>query len=208
MLARGVFRGGAQGARAPPSASSPVYLGSTAGLFYGCSTSVLSNPACNSYLLTYYVLESRHRRDRDRHRQPSISARFTFALIINWAGHPTSTTPTNNNNHVELAQCEKKIARGKYLLQLCVSTPLSQILDTPLLAAGLDARAFNCSSVRVMMALDYSRAFKLIASVQMCITYTTIQLLKIRIKRNGNQLNILLVSNCLSFNQVASYNGN
>ena len=80
---RGVFRGGARGARAPPSASSPVLInsilgttGSTAGLFNGCSTSVLSNPACISYLLTYYVLESRHRRDRDRHRQPSISARL------------------------------------------------------------------------------------------------------------------------------------
>ena len=76
-ICRGVFRGGARGARAPPSASSPVLInsilgttGSTAGLFNGCSTSVLSNPACISYLLTYYVLESRHRRDRDRHRQP------------------------------------------------------------------------------------------------------------------------------------------
>ena len=101
---RGVFRGGARGARAPPSASSPVLInsilgttGSTAGLFNGCSTSVLSNPACISYLLTYYVLESRHRRDRDRHRQP---------LILNWVGHPTSTTPTNNNNHVELAHAQ------------------------------------------------------------------------------------------------------
>ena len=80
---RGVFRGGARGARAPPSASNPVLInsilgttGSTAGLFNGSSTSVLSNPACIRYLLTYYVLESRHRRDRDRHRQPSISARL------------------------------------------------------------------------------------------------------------------------------------
>ena len=64
------------------------------------------------------------------------------ALILNWAGHPTSTTPTTNNNHVELAHAQlvgelakkyrARFARGKYLQQLCVSTPLSQILDTPL----------------------------------------------------------------------------
>ena len=82
----------------------------------------------NSYLRTYYVLESRHRRDRDRHRQP---------LILNWAGHPTSTTPTNNNNHVELAHAQlvsevaKKIrarfARGKYLYTttVCKHPPFS-----------------------------------------------------------------------------------
>ena len=90
----------------------------------------LNYPACISNLLTYYVLESRH---RDRHRQP---------LILNWAGHPTLTTPTNNNNHVELAHAQlvgevaekfrARFARVKYLKQLCVSTPLSQILDTPL----------------------------------------------------------------------------
>ena len=80
--------GGARGARAPPSASSPVLInsilgttGSTAGLFNGCSTSVLSNPACINYLLTYYVLESRHGRDRDRHRQPSISARLHNLIL-------------------------------------------------------------------------------------------------------------------------------
>ena len=45
----------------PQPGSSPVLIklilgttGSTAGLFNGCSTSVLSNPACISYLLTYY----------------------------------------------------------------------------------------------------------------------------------------------------------
>ena len=76
---------------------------------------------------------ARLRRDRDRHRQP---------LILNWAGHPTSTTPTNNNNHVELAHAQlvgevakknrARFARVKYLQQLRISTPLSQILDTPL----------------------------------------------------------------------------
>ena len=93
-LSRGVFRGGARGARAPPSASSPVLInsilgttGSTAGLFNGCSTSVLSNPACISYLLTYYVLESRHRLasspglrrpgDEASHRRDPVYAKTT-----------------------------------------------------------------------------------------------------------------------------------
>ena len=58
----------------------------TAGLFNGCSTSVLSNPACISYLLTYYMLESRHRRDRDRHRQPSISS-SAFVIMNSTSFH-------------------------------------------------------------------------------------------------------------------------
>ena len=81
-------------------------LGSTAGLFSGHYTSVLSSSACISYLLTYYVLESRHRLDRDRHRQLSI---LQLVQVLNWAGHPTSTTPTNDNNsHVELAHAHKE----------------------------------------------------------------------------------------------------
>ena len=52
---------------------------------------------------------------------PPPSLLSMFALILNWAAqgmHPTSTTPTNNNNHVELAHAQlvgevaKKLARA------------------------------------------------------------------------------------------------